>query len=84
MLAFAFLHRLHKSRTVLGGHQTADVLMVTVLFVFAAGGFDAERAAVAVEVEFDLFDALGLLIVDVVGGLPFCHCPRDRGGLLID
>ena len=84
MLAFAFLHHLHEMRTVLGGHQTADVLMVTVLFVFAACGLDTERAAVAVEVEFDLFDALGLLVVDVVGGLPLRHCPGDRGGLLID
>ena len=59
-----FLHHLHEVRTVFGGHQAADVLMMTVFFVFAACGLDTERAAVSVEVDFDLLAALGLLIVD--------------------
>ena len=73
MLAFAPLHCLHEMSAVFGGHQSADLLMMTVLFVTSARGLDGEGAAVAVEVEFDLFDALRLRVVDVIGGLPFRH-----------
>ena len=84
MLAMVFLHHLHEVRTVFGGHQAADVLMMTVFFVFAACGLDAEGTAVAVEVEFDLFDALCLLVVDVVGGLPSFDGFGNGDGLLAD
>ena len=73
VLAFAPLHCLHEMSTVFGGHQSADLLMMTVLFVTSAGGLDTEGAAVAVEVEFDLLDEGGLLVGDVIGGLAFLH-----------
>ena len=36
VLAFAPLHCLHEMSTVFGGHQSADLLMMTVLFVTSA------------------------------------------------
>lgn len=73
MFDLAIFHRLHEMRSVFGRHQSVNLFMITVFFVTSAGGFDAEGAAVAVKVEFDLLDVRGLLIADVIGSCPFLH-----------
>ena len=73
MFDLTIFHRLHEMRSVHGRHQSANLFMMTVLFVTSAGGFDAEGTAVAMEVEFDLLDEFRLLVVDVINVLPLLN-----------
>lgn len=70
-----------EARSILGGHERGDLLVMTPGFLAIVGRACGKRAAAAMEVEFDLPDAGGLCFIDVIKRLPFLHGFLDGGFL---
>lgn len=72
-------HHFHKARAVLGIHHAADLQMMGIILLRRARIPAGEGIAIAVEVEFDLPDALRLRVGEMVVGRPFHQLIMQRG-----